>query len=154
MSTSSGSGRRERTFAAQRPISMTKRLLIPALFISLVAAACGTDDGPGSTAPPEGTLIVEVVAGPQCPVQQDPPDPECEDKPVEGVEIVVVNKAGGRIPATTGADGRVALDLPVGTYEIIALELEEFMGTPGPASVTVGADATSEIQFTYDTGIR
>ena len=58
-----------------------------ALVASLLLACC-------QAPAPDQTITGIVTAGPVCPVVTDPPDPDCEDRPVAGGEIVVRNAAG------------------------------------------------------------
>ena len=62
----------------------------PVTIVILLVAGCM----PATPTPPAaaGTLQVEVVAGPVCPVEQDPPDPNCEPRPVDGARIFVQQK--------------------------------------------------------------
>jgi hypothetical protein len=104
-----------------------------------------------------GTIELRVVAGPVCPVEQDPPDPGCEPRPVEGARILVQPADGRDIvvgEATTDTDGRASIELPAGDYIVIGVEVEGLMGVPEPVSVAVGAGETISIDLAYDTGIR
>ena len=79
---------------------------LPALLLLLAACMPAVvSPTPGGDA---GTLEIEVVAGPVCPVEQDPPDPNCEPRVVEGARILVQPGDGRDIvvgEATTDADG-------------------------------------------------
>ena len=122
-----------------------------ALLIVLLAA-CQTVPASAS-----GVLEVEALAGPVCPVEQDPPDPECAPRPVEGATILVQPADGRDIVVAQGetdADGRLRLDLPPGDYVVIGAAVEGLMGTPDPTPITVDADGTVTIELGYDTGIR
>jgi len=103
-----------------------------------------------------GFLHGRVVAGPQCPVQQNPPDPGCEDQPVGGVEIILTGEALGDvvIPVVTDRDGGLFIALEPGMYLVTAPDLDEYLGMPQSAAVTVTAGAETELVLTYDTGIR
>ena len=114
------------------------------------------------TAPPtpgngESGIAVTAVAGPVCPVEQDPPDPNCEPRPVEGATIFVQPADGRDIivaQGTTGADGTVRLDVPPGDYIVSGGAVEGLMGGPEPATVTVAAGNLEIVVLAYDTGIR
>ena len=81
-----------------------------------------------------------VLAGPTCPVQHNPPDPACADRPVIGAEIVVTNLAGDPVAhATTAADGSFQLELPPGTYVLQPQPVPGLLGTPAPQQIVVGA---------------
>lgn len=125
--------------------------------LTLLLAAC-TPAIPSPTAGGErGLLTIEVVAGPVCPVEQDPPDPACEPRAVEGARILVQPGDGRDIvvaEATTDADGHASVELDPGDYVVIGLEVEGLMGLPEPATVTLEAGGTATIALAYDTGIR
>lgn len=108
---------------------------------------------PGVTVYQSGVLGV-VKSGPTCPVERDPPDPQCADKPY--VTTVVARRADGSAPDTsvrTDADGAFHLALPPGDYNISALG-----GSPLPrctgVSVTVPAVGYVNADIMCDTGIR
>ena len=43
-----------------------------------------------------GGIAGRVLSGPTCPVQKDPPDPDCADRPVTGAVLVVFDSNGER----------------------------------------------------------
>ena len=99
----------------------------------------------------EGT----VTAGPQCPVERDPPDPACKDRPVVGAVIQISQQGSATISrAITDELGRYFATLPPGSYIVEPLPFEGLLGTPGPVEVTVESDVTAVVDFGYDTGIR
>lgn len=114
----------------------------------------------GCAPPPfaeDGTLAVVVAAGPVCPIEQDPPDPECEPRPVAGARILVQPGDGRDMlvgEVTTDEDGHASLELPPGDYLVAALEVNGLMGSPELASVTVVEGETVTLTLLYDTGIR
>lgn len=103
-----------------------------------------------------GFLAAGVLAGPQCPVQQDPPQPGCEDQPVPDVEIIITGDEFGDIPVPifTNSDGGFYIALEPGVYLITAPDLDEYLGNPEPVSVTIRPAREEEIALLYDTGIR
>jgi hypothetical protein len=104
-----------------------------------------------------GTLEIEVVAGPVCPVEQDPPDPNCEPRAVDGARILVQPGDGRDIvvgEATTDADGHATIELSPGDYIVIGVGVEGLMGLPEPATVTVESGESVTVTLAYDTGIR
>jgi len=110
--------------------------------------------------PPDGGpwIVGRAVAGPTCPVAQEPPDPACEDRPVEGAVVVIRDPAGTQVAeATTAADGTYLAAVPQGgTYVVEPQPVEGVMGTPGPIEIAVpdGAGAWAVADLGYDTGIR
>lgn len=133
---------------------MTRRTL--ALIGALLLAGCL----PVPTPTPDGgagTLAVTAVAGPVCPVEQDPPDPACAPRPVAGARIFVQPGDGRDIivaQGATGADGTVQLRIQTGDFIVVGGEVEGLMGVPEPMTVTIAAGQTATITLTYDTGVR
>jgi hypothetical protein len=121
-------------------------------------------DGDGPVPPVEipadgGPWIVgRAVAGPTCPVAQDPPDASCADRPIGGAVVVIREPGGTQVAeATTAADGTYLAAVPQGgTYVVESQPVEGVMGTPGPIEVAVpdGAGAWAVVDLGYDTGIR
>jgi hypothetical protein len=104
----------------------------------------------------ETAIAVSVVAGPTCPVERDPPDPNCDPRPVEGASVLVQPADGRDIvvaQGTTDAAGEVVLEVPPGDYVVLGGAVEGLMGLPEPTPVSVVA-GTATIVLAYDTGIR
>lgn len=102
-----------------------------------------------------GRVAGVAVAGPTCPVVTDPPQSGCDDRPVAGAKLVIVDDGGDeRGAATTGDDGRFALDLPPGRYQLRPQPVEGLMGTASPVTITVAIGHPAEVTVSYDTGIR
>jgi hypothetical protein len=118
----------------------------------LLAAGCLNQHGGAA-----GHLQGVAVAGPTCPVVTDPPQSGCEDRPVAGAEIVIVSGAGDEVATvTTGDDGRFAVDLAAGRYEVRPQPVEGLMhkAQPLPMTVTVTIAQPVSVKISYDTGIR
>jgi hypothetical protein len=120
------------------------------LVMAAMAAACqpSTDDG--------AILTGLVRAGPTCPVVRDPPDPACDDRPVGGAEIVIVDARGDEVVRTrTDAAGAFTVTLPAGEYQLVPQPVEGLLGTPGAtAIVVVDGEDLEPVTIIYDTGIR
>lgn len=130
---------------------MTRWLTL--LILLVVGCVPATPTSPAAM----GTLQVQVVAGPVCPVEQEPPDPNCEPRPVEGSRIFVQPGDGRDIvvdEATTDARGHATFDIAPGDYIVLGGDTDGLMGRPEPATVTVLTGQTVTITLTYDTGIR
>ena len=97
-----------------------------------------------------------VTAGPTCPVQRDPPDPACAERPVSGAVLVFTDPDGAEVARTiSGADGSFLVELAPGAYRLTAQPVEGLMGTPEPMDVeVVPGKPMTELQISYDTGIR
>ncbi len=97
-----------------------------------------------------------VSAGPTCPVEREPPDPACAERPVAGAVLVFTDRGGTEVARTTSAaDGAFTVELPPGSYTLTAEPVDGLMGTPAPMVVEVEAgQPMTELQVSYDTGIR
>ena len=98
-----------------------------------------------------------AVAGPTCPVEQDPPDPDCAERPVAGAEIVVLDASGSTVTRlTTGEDGTFMVALEPGSYQLVPQPVEGLMGgAPAPVMVDLAAgEVPDPVLLAYDTGIR
>ena len=129
---------------------MLRGFLVGVVLISILAAC----DAPAPAV--DATLQVRALAGPTCPVETDPPDPNCAPRPVPGAPIVVTQADGGQIVAQgeTDGEGRLTLVVPAGDLVVTAEAVEGLMAAPAPMAVSVSAGGTSEIELDYDTGIR
>lgn len=125
------------------------------LGLALILTACLPVPEPTSGA--TGVIQIEVVAGPVCPVERDPPDPNCEPRPVEGVRVLLQPADGRDIlvgEATTDADGNATIRVQPGDYLVVGGDVEGLMGRPDPTNITVVAAETVTVSISYDTGIR
>jgi hypothetical protein len=97
-----------------------------------------------------------VTAGPTCPVETDPPNPACAERPVAGAELVILDQDGTEVlRATTLEDGTFTIQLVPGSYHLIPQPVAGLMGTAPPIDFVVDAgQPVSDLQVTYDTGIR
>jgi hypothetical protein len=104
---------------------------------------------------PLGYLDLRATAGPQCPVQKLPPDPGCEDLPVEGAEIVLTQAGSDiEIPVFTDVNGHISIGLEPGTWIITPQPVEGLLGTAEATEVTIRSQRITEVLAGYDTGIR
>lgn len=112
---------------------------------------------PQPSASGTGSIQVDAVAGPVCPVETEPPDPDCAPRPVEGA-LILVQPADGRdivvAQGETDAAGRLVLDVPPGDYLVIGAAVDGLMGVPEPVTVVVEARGMTPVELGYDTGIR
>lgn len=125
------------------------------MFIALLlAGACGSAPAPDASPPPDGVTLTGVaLAGPVCPVQQFPPDPACDDRPVPEAVGVVETPDGEEVARfSTGADGRFTVVLAPGVYVLIPQAVEGLLGTAAPVNLEV--PTTGPVTLLYDTGIR
>jgi hypothetical protein len=125
------------------------RILFVTLILAALAAGCASAKGGSSAA--TGELRVRVSAGPACPVETVPPDPKCAPHAVK--QAVIVLDGPERISVDVRG-GVATVDIPAGTYRVVAKPVSGLMGTPQPTMVTVVAGHTTPLRLSYDTGIR
>jgi len=100
-------------------------------------------------------ITVDLTAGPTCPVEQNPPDPNCDDRPVKNAEVKLFDANGTLVATeTSDDDGRVVFQVPSGAYYLEPQPAEGLMGTPEAQAVSVLGGDQSGLLFGYDTGIR
>jgi hypothetical protein len=93
-----------------------------------------------------------ATIGPTCPVETNPPDPNCADRPYAG--NFVVESVGGTHIAdfTTAGDGSYAVSLAPGSYQV-RLRDTNAMPSMAPQPFTV-RDGWSLLNLSLDSGIR
>ncbi|MDX1449737.1 MAG: carboxypeptidase-like regulatory domain-containing protein [Acidimicrobiia bacterium] len=136
---------------------MITRPLLYALTAALTLTACGAEPATSSITTRGVTVEVTgyVHAGPVCPVAQDPPDPGCEDRPVEGAVLAVTDTDGVLVTeAVTDATGQFSLTLEPGEYVLVPQPVEGLLGTAEPQELSVVVGAEIALDVAYDTGIR
>jgi len=95
-----------------------------------------------------------VLAGPTCPVQRFPPDPDCADLPVAGAVLVVATLDGKELARVESTEeGRFQTRLPNGIYLLVPQPFDGLLGT-APSQEFVLEGAPVDLQVGYDTGIR
>jgi len=94
-----------------------------------------------------------IHMGPTCPVQKNPPDPNCADKPYANAAIVATNSAGKQYSGQSGADGKFNLALPAGTYTIKIIPANKFPRCE-EKQATATANNMVSLDISCDTGIR
>ena len=143
-----GPGNRGRS--GGRPIRVrVDHFVIGVLLLSL-AGACGPSPDPAGLVVVSGRL----VAGPVCPVETDPPSPECAPRPVGGATVVIETAAGDSVSAVSEPDGRFEASVAVGAIRVIPQPVEGLLGTPQPIEVEVEGGSLDLGEIAYDTGIR
>ena len=109
---------------------------------------------PGGAAGQTG-LMITAVAGPVCPVETVPPQPECAPRPVPGAVVAIRDGSGSEVARVTlDATGFAFVALPAGDYDLEGQAANGLMGGPTAAQATVIDGAATPVQLDYDTGIR
>lgn len=105
-------------------------------------------DGPAAA-------TIQVVAGPSCPVETNPPDPSCQPRPVVGAEIVVRAPGGSELArGVSDGEGRFLFSAPAGSYWLEPQPVEGLMSTAAGIAFRLGAGDEALFTIYYDTGIR
>ncbi|MDX6593503.1 MAG: hypothetical protein QOJ13_2699 [Gaiellales bacterium] len=131
-------------------MGMSVRFVLVVLSLAALVAACGGTSTGGATEA-KGELRVRVFAGPTCPVETVPPNPECEPRPVEQA---VIELDGPEHITIEVKNGSAAVGVLPGTYTVVPRPVPGLMGTPEPTKVRVVAGHVTPLQLSYDTGIR
>ncbi len=103
-----------------------------------------------------GSIQGIILLGPVCPVMQDPPDPECNDKPYQ-TTLVLTSADGSRViqQFTSKIDGTFALDVPAGNYAIRSTATANtFPRCSSTDVIHVPVNDTVVANVSCDTGIR
>ena len=124
-------------------------------FAACPAATTTPPAGGGGSVLPYATGIQgTVMAGPTCPVERNPPDPQCADRPLQ--TLVAIYRASDPVHAVvltrSDAAGKFSASLPPGEYIVGAGEgmLPRCNSTPA----TVESSGYTTIAVSCDTGIR
>ncbi|HEV8360212.1 MAG TPA: hypothetical protein VGR28_07155 [Candidatus Thermoplasmatota archaeon] len=117
----------------------------------VLVAGCTSDEGPG----PDTGVMGRAMAGPQCPVQREPPDPSCADQPYQGRLVVTTADGATAIHEfDTDAQGRFRVGLPAGDYAIRSAAANTLPRCASDGPFTVVDHAMTEVMVQCDTGIR
>jgi hypothetical protein len=123
------------------------------LIRALIVAGCAQQ-----SVPRDGTLAGSITIGPLCPVEQSPPDPNCQPtiETFKAWPIGVWNQdRSQRIAALTpDADGAFSQLLPEGTYVVDLKNHRALGGGDLPQTVTITSGKTTRLEISIDTGIR
>jgi len=96
-----------------------------------------------------------ITIGPTCPVERNPGDPNCADKPyVATVVVKQYTKTVEFTRFTSNGDGSFQLELPVGDYLLEPIPGNIPYPYAGTKTVTVKPYELTEVLIEYDTGIR
>lgn len=126
---------------------MRRPLATLSILVVVGFASCG-DEGPADAS---SGIRGRALAGPQCPVEVA--GSPCPDRPWEGVVVATNAETGERTSVRTGGDGRFAIALDPGTYEL-TIRSDGGPPTARPQTVSVVAGAYTDVTVAVDTGIR
>jgi hypothetical protein len=127
-----------------------RRLLVSFAVIALLAA-CGNDPSNRPGGVRSGVRGV-VTYGPTCPVEVA--GTPCPDRHWSGL-VRALDLSGDLAGEThTGDRGTFQLDLPQGTYDVLAVVAGGGPPTAKPVRVTVTAGGYARVKLQVDSGIR
>src|SRR3989344_2151883 len=115
---------------------------------------CVADSAGGGILPYNSGVRGTVLTSPTCPVEQDPPQPQCAAQPyATTVAVFRANNPVIPLAATrSGVDGSFQISLPPGRYTLGAGE--SMLPRCEHPSVTVGATGYTVVNISCATGIR
>lgn len=122
----------------------------------MILAMAGCLSSPQPTGASESGFFGIATLGPTCPVQQEPPDPDCADRPFEG-EFALTARDGGSVVQVFASDARGSFNVtvPPGEYAIrLADETRPFPRCASAAPVVIVEGAWLEANVSCDSGIR
>lgn len=141
--------------AAGDDVACIEIAVLKAVDVQLTQPLRGRPVVDGSRTPARDNVSGRAVAGPVCPVETFPPDPNCAPRPVAGATMVVTRRAGGPVARdVTDSNGTFAFTLPVGRYTLVPQPVPGLVGTAPPVDFSVQAGVAQHLIATYDTGIR
>ena len=101
------------------------------------------------------TVTIRLLAGPVCPVEQNPPSSSCADRPIAGTEVVVRDPTGAEVArATSDATGAAVFTIPGGAYYAAAAPVSGVVGQAPATAFSVVGGSTVGFSMGFDTGIR
>jgi len=122
--------------------------------VGRVPLACEFAACPTTVPVVKGGIRGNVFLGPTCPVERDPPDPQCAERPF-AADFAVTTPDGSRVITTFSSDaaGAFSVALAPGSYII-----RDNISNPMPTCVTdvfvVKAGVYTEVPVSCDSGIR
>lgn len=121
-------------------------------YVGRTGPRCEFEECPTSN--PSLTLTVSgtVSIGPTCPVERDPPDPNCSPAPYNGTILLINTSTGKNYPATTDTAGMFSVTLTRGVYDISRPQgISPFPVCSGKVEIT---NANLPLNIMCDSGIR
>ena len=130
--------------ARRRPAWLLAVALAPFL-----VAGCTAD-----VAPATGFLGGTVRLGPTCPVESDPPEPDCADRPYAADLEVRTLDDRFVVAFRSGEEGTFWVEVPVGQYRIADAGEDAAPPTCSSDVFVIRMDETTQVEVECDSGIR
>lgn len=121
-------------------------------YVGRTGPKCEFEECPTSS--PSATITVSgtVSVGPTCPVERDPPDPNCGPAPYNGTILLINTSTGKSYLATTDDRGAFTATLTRGVYDISRPQgVSPFPVCSGKVEIT---NANIPLNLMCDSGIR
>jgi hypothetical protein len=149
-------------------VPMNTQILVEGIFtpstnskyqdIGIIAVAHITSIENDATPPPreKSGIHGKTLLGPTCPVEQNPPDPRCADKPyATGLEVTSADGSMVIKQFSTDSEGFFTVELEAGEYAIRSLStVRLYPRCSTNEKVEVKRGAVAETTVYCDTGIR
>jgi hypothetical protein len=129
---------------------VSRRSTVVVGLVGLALSACSTEGA--SEAEDAGVRGIAFI-GPTCPVEREPPDPSCADRPL--ARAVIRAQRGGRVAGETRTDarGRFRLRLSPGRYQLYTSGGIAPFAAP-VATARVVSHRFTRLELHVDSGIR
>lgn len=123
------------------------------LVLSLLMTGCLQGDVPAE--PLTSGIQGRVWVGPTCPVERDPPEPGCEDKPLATRLVVMSPDLKRRITEFESAEnGTFRVGVPPGDYAIRSASQNSTPPSCSTDTIRVAVNNYTEVRIDCDSGIR
>ncbi len=138
---------------------MEAKLCPDGSYIGRTGPYCEFSPCPSGNTPPtssSGGIVGDVLLGPTCPVERNPPDPQCADKPYQTI-LTVTNSDGTKIITQFSSDpsGYFKINLSTGSYLIKSSNTQNMLPRCSSNGViTVQSGVYTNTTVYCDTGIR
>jgi hypothetical protein len=102
-----------------------------------------------------GSISGSVMLGPTCPVEREPPDPNCGDRPYSG-KFNIVKAPSEQIVKTFNSDqqGKFSVEVEAGQYIIRPASVAIFPRCSQSGVIKVEANTDTDVLISCDSGIR
>ena len=102
-----------------------------------------------------GTVNGTILLGPTCPVEHNPPEPQCADKPYQtSIRISEAGTSASYRTISSTAQGTFSVDLAAGSYTFAPVGGGGMPPTCRIATVNVTSGQMQKLTLSCDTGIR
>jgi hypothetical protein len=124
------------------------------IVLTSITAAILFYEPQGGSKTEKGTVHVQVLLSPTCPVERNPPDPACAPKPYETkITILDAQTNSPYKDYETDASGELTFSIDPGAY---VLRVQSINSLPycSDLKIEVTANKTQSVVINCDTGIR